>query len=120
MNTIDNKKPIGFFTLVQALESALNYTIDPLALVSLINKQEFEEHRARIIQTFQIGAVDPFVGDFGNDVEFGDISDAVREITFSLYPQTTPIDKPICKEERIKWCSEILSAMDYASSEEML
>lgn len=115
MNNIDNIKPMKFYPLVMELENVLGSTVDIMELISLINREQFNELRERIVSTFQVGDIEPYSGEIGDQVEFGDISDAVRATTFSLYPQSTPSEKLIGREERHEWCNKILSAMDSAA-----
>jgi hypothetical protein len=51
-------------------------------------------------------------------VEFGDISDAIRETTFSLYPVDADVDllRNIEQDERKIWCEKIVERMDAAAA----
>jgi hypothetical protein len=103
---------LEFYPLVDKLESVINHQENVLELISLINKEEFLSLRDSIISTFQVDIDSPFTGNFGSEVELGDVSDAMRSVTFSLYPQSTPMDKPIDHAERLNWCRKILESMD--------
>jgi len=103
---------LEFYPLVEKLESVINHQENVLELIALIDKKEFLSLRNSIISTFQIELDLPFTGDFGSEIEFGDVSDAMRSVTFSLYPQSTPMNKPIDHTERVNWCKKILENMD--------
>ncbi|MCZ2801987.1 hypothetical protein [Vibrio alginolyticus] len=113
-----NKLPvtIGFFDLVTRMEHVLDYTTSSGGLVREITKSEFLDLRAKIIEAFQVGVMPEFKLKFGDGVEFGDVSDACREVTFSLYPQGTPMEMPITITDRKKWCSTILKQMDNSAT----
>ena len=113
MMTNNNSMP--FFPIVQELEEVLGYTEDVMALITLIDEKQFLAMRNKIVDVFKVGEMEPFHGQFGEEIEFGDVSDSVRETTFALYPQGTPMDKPISLSERKEWCSKILQALDYAA-----
>lgn len=106
---------LGFFNLVMELEEVLEYKSDPIALLGLLDKDNFVYLRSMIIQTFQVGDMDEFEGSFGTEVEIGDVSDAVRDTTMGMYPQSTPMEQQIGLEERKKWCASILENMDNAA-----
>lgn len=107
---------LEFYHLVEKLESVINHQENALELIALIDKKEFLSLRNSIISTFQIELEIPFTGDFGSEVEYGDVSDAIRSVTFSLYPQSTPMDKPIDHSERANWCKKILENMDSSAA----
>ncbi|HAQ49286.1 MAG TPA: hypothetical protein DCR37_09615 [Glaciecola sp.] len=113
-----NSKNIAleFYPLVVKLESVINHQENELELIALIDKKEFLSLRNAIISTFQIELDVPFNGNFGSEVEFGDVSDAIRSVTFSLYPQSTLMDKPIDHSERVNWCKKILENMDSSAA----
>jgi hypothetical protein len=115
MINTNNSNPLAFYPSVIEFEKILGHITHPLDLIELISIDQFNDLRGRIIQVFQIGDVDSYTGEFGEEVEFGDVSDAVRDVTFSTYPQTTPMDKLITHDERREWCTNILAAMDYAA-----
>lgn len=106
---------LGFFDVVIKLEQVLEFKSDPIALLDLLDKENFVSLRSKIIQTFQVGDMDEFEGSFGTEVEIGDVSDAVRDTTMGMYPQSTPMDQQIGLEERKKWCASILENMDNAA-----
>lgn len=101
-----------FFPMVEALEVIINSESDIMELIRLINKNEFNKLRASVIECFDIKTNSKFQGKFGNEVEFGDISDAIRSTTFALYPQSTDMLKDIDENERKIWCEKILAEMD--------
>lgn len=107
--------PIAFFPIVQKLENVLGYTSDIIGLLEPVSKAKFLKIRDDIVEVFSVGEVSPFTGQYGDEVEFGDLSDAVRETTISLYSQSTPIDMLIKFEERREWCQKVLDAMDSAA-----
>ena len=104
-----------FYPVVEGLESILGYASNPMELTRLINENEFIQLRNQIIDLFDISIENHFTGKFGEEVEFGDVSDAVRETTFALYPQSTDIQKYIDPDERKIWCEKILETMDAAA-----
>ena len=106
---------LGFFDVVMKLEQVLEFKSDPIALLGLLDKENFVSLRSKIIQTFQVGDMDEFEGSFGTEVEIGDVSDAVRNTTMGMYPQSTPMEQQIGLEERKKWCASILENMDNAA-----
>ncbi|BDP33443.1 MULTISPECIES: hypothetical protein [Vibrio] len=110
--------PLKFFGLVQEMEVAIGYVTDVFDLIEHIDAKQYVTLRDKIIDVFQIGESMPKFdkSKFGSDVEFGDISDAIRLTTMTTYPQSTPMDKPISVEERIIWCDKILKNMDAAAS----
>ncbi|EGQ8484974.1 hypothetical protein GTP29_17980 [Vibrio parahaemolyticus] len=110
-------KPLRFFGLVEEMEVVIGYVSDVMELIELIDVNEYLSLRKQIIDVFQIGELSSFDSSkFGSNVEFGDISDAVRLTTFSIYPQSTPMNKPISVEERKLWCEKIMNNMDAAAS----
>jgi len=110
-------KPLKFIHLVNEMEIAIGHVSDVFDLIALIDVNQYLSVRAKIIDVFQIGDLPNYdKSQFGSDVEFGDISDAIRQTTFDTYPQSTPTDKPISVEERTKWCKSILNNMDFAAS----
>jgi hypothetical protein len=111
-----NINTFKFYPMVQGLEEILNSTEDPLKLIALISENEFLSMRSKIISFFEIDSAPEFTSDFGTEIEFGDVSDAVRETTFSLYPQSTDIDKTIDLAERKAWCLSILDKMDASAT----
>ena len=111
-----NKQDLEFYPIVQELEEVLNSATKTLDLIRLIDEQEFLQLRTKIISVFSIGEMYPVSGEFGEEVEFGDVSDAVRATTFSLYPQDTEMDKPIGIGERKEWCKKMLETMDAAAN----
>ncbi len=114
-----NTGSLPFFGLVQSMEEAIGYVTNVHDLIALIDSKQYLIVRAKIIDTFKIGELPEFdVNNFGSYVEFGDISDAIRNTTFSRYPQSTPMHKPISLEERKEWCGEIIKNMDAAASED--
>ena len=113
----NNKNTVlEFYPLVEKLESVINHQENELELMALIDKKEFLSLRNSVISAFQIELDIPFTGNFGSEVEFGDVSDAMRSVTFSLYPQSTPMDKPIDHSERVNWCKKILENMDSSAA----
>ncbi|USD59072.1 hypothetical protein J4N45_11070 [Vibrio sp. SCSIO 43140] len=116
MSNIVNDETMPFFPIVENLEKTLNSTTDLMALITVIDKSQFLALRKSIIADFQIGDMPDFSGKFGKSVEFGDVSEAVRAVTFSRYPQSTEMDQPIDLDERKEWCSAILEAMDSVAS----
>ena len=111
-----NSESIPFFEIVQRLEGVLGHTTNILELIDLVSEANFLEIRSSIIAAFEVGEANEYSEVFGHAVEFGDISDAVREVTFRLYPQTTPMDMPISFGEREMWCDEILNTLDMNTS----
>lgn len=109
------KQTIAFFTLVQDLQTILGNTNDVMSLIDLINKQQFLDLRSKIVNAFDIGEVAPFEGDFGENVELGDVSDAVIGVTLEMYPKETPLDLPLDITARKEWCHKILEALDGAA-----
>jgi hypothetical protein len=101
-----------FFPMVQALESIISSANDVMELIRLIDENEFNELRSKVIDCFGIETDSKFEGEFGDEVEFGDISDVIQSTTFSLYPQSTDMMKDIDEAERKIWCEAILSEMD--------
>ncbi len=112
----DNPNPLLFYPLVAKMEEILGSPTANAVLCSNINRKDFEKIRTDVIGSFEVGEFDKFTGDFGSEVELGDISDAVRITTFSRYPQSTPMDKPISHNERLEWCTEIILRMDNAAN----
>lgn len=106
---------LGFFDVVTKLEQVLEFKSDPISLLGLLDKENFVSLRSKIIQTFQVGDMNEFEGSFGTEVEIGDVSDAVRDTTMGMYPQSTPMEQQIGLEERKKWCASILENMDNAA-----
>ncbi|MCR9909661.1 hypothetical protein NB545_19695 [Vibrio campbellii] len=112
-------KPLKFFGLVEEMEVAIGFVTDVFDLIDIIDVNQYLALRTKIIDVFQIGDLPNFdKSKFGSDVEFGDISDAIRQTTFNTYPQSTPMEKPISVEERTQWCKSILQNMDTAASNE--
>ena len=107
-----NKGNLEFYPLVQKLELILGTPTEAMELIRLIDKKEFIQLRECIISAFEIDFKKPFTGKFGTEVEYCDVSDAVRGTTFSLYPQSTEMDKPISPNEREMWCSKIIDSLD--------
>jgi len=114
-NSLFINNAVPFFPLVEALEEIINHTEDVMELIALIREDQFIDIRNKIITTFNIGKVEAFSGDFGSEIEFGDISDGVRGTTFSLYAQDTEMDKLIGLEERKIWCNKMIEAIDTAA-----
>ncbi len=111
------KEALPFYDLVSAMEEAIGFVEDVFDLIALIDKKGYLELRGKIIDVFQVGELSAFDDRaFGEEVEFGDISDAIRLTTFGRYPQETPMDKPISLEERKEWCNSILTNMDAAAT----
>lgn len=107
------KTPIPFYPIVQRLENALGSTAGTMKLFRLVSKSEFLKMRQDVAAAFFVGEVATFAGEYDDeDVEFGDLTDAVRGVTFSLYPQSTPMEMLISFADRQKWCSKVLEAMD--------
>lgn len=115
--TITNKENFKFFTMVEKMEVILGSATNPMELIRLINKKEFLKLREKIINFFEVDIDKPFSGKFGEEVEFGDVSDAVRETTFSLYPADADVDlyRYIKQDERKVWCEKIVERMDAAA-----
>ncbi|MGR5451422.1 hypothetical protein ACP3V3_17020 [Vibrio sp. PNB22_3_1] len=112
-----NTNDIPFMTLIQQMEAALDYTSDVFKLIELISAEEYVLLRDNIINTFQIGELPPFdIKEFGCEVEFGDISDAVRNTTFNRYPPSTSTATLIELSEREEWCRQIVQNMDLAAA----
>jgi hypothetical protein len=107
-----NKNSLEFYPLVQKLELVLGSPTETMELIRLIDKQEFIQLRDSIISAFGIDFERKFTGKFGIEVEYGDVSDAVRSTTFSLYPQSTEMNKLISPDERKIWCSQIINSLD--------
>jgi hypothetical protein len=107
-----NEENFKFYPMVEELELILGSPSDPMELISLINKNEFLKMRKNIVDFFNINIECKFTGKFGNEVELGDVSDAVRMTTFGLYPQSTDMDKYIDQNEREVWCTKILDNLD--------
>jgi len=87
------KNEIPFMPLLNQLEGVIGHTTDPFVLITLLSKSEFLELRKKIVEVFDIGPFNNFTGKFGSEVEFGDVSDAIRLVTYELYPKGTPLDK---------------------------
>ncbi len=113
----DNPNPIMFYPLVMRMEAVLGSPSANSVLCSNIGLKDFEKIRKNIIDSFEVGEFDMFTGDFGSEVELGDISDAVRLTTFSRYPSSTSMEKLIPRDERFAWCAEIIQRMDNAVTE---
>ncbi|WP_199438600.1 hypothetical protein [Vibrio owensii] len=110
-------KPLRFFGVVEEIEAAIGFVTDVFDLIELIDVNQYLALRTKIIDVFQIGDLPNFdESKFGSNVEFGDISDAIRQTTLNTYPQSTPMEKPIPVEERTLWCKSILQNMDAAAS----
>lgn len=107
-----NKENLAFYPLVQKLEQILGAPDDIMEIIRLIDKEEFIKLRSNIISAFEIDFKEPFSGTFDEEIEFGDVTDVVRYTTFSLYPQSTEMDKPISPAEREIWCSKIINSLD--------
>ncbi|EGQ9742359.1 hypothetical protein FWP33_07475 [Vibrio parahaemolyticus] len=103
---------LPFFPLVEKVQSILGNTEDVMRLSQHLPKDQFYKLRQEIIEAFEIGSMPDFDGEYEAEVELGDVSDAVITVTLEMYPQGTPLDKPICYDERIIWCTRILEAMD--------
>ena len=117
------KSTIKFFDLVTDLENIWKNKTNGsteeeefLGLISLVSESEFLLMRRDIIKVFKIGELEPFSGECydEDDVEVGDISHAVQMTTIRLFPQSTPMDKPLSFDDRINWCREIVAAIDEA------
>jgi hypothetical protein len=105
----------SFISIVENLETALGHTQNMTDLVEVIDRSQFEKIRADVVAAFDIGNVKAYSGVFGVEVEFGDVSDAVRMTTFALYEINTPPGKIISLEERRSWCQKVLDALDFAT-----
>ena len=116
MSEDNTTNTIPFISLVNALEDAMGRVTGIMELISLISEPQYLELRTNIISAFHVSGIEEFTNEFGVDVEFGDISDAVRETTFMLYPQSTEMMKPISFDERKKWCTKIINNMDIAAA----
>lgn len=110
--TNNNPNPLLFYPLIETMEKILGTPTATGVLCSNINQHDFIKLRTDIISAFEVGELPAFSGDFSSEVELGDVSDAVRMTTFSRYPQSTPMEKPISREERKEWCLQILKTMD--------
>ena len=110
------KQNFIFYPMVESLELILGSTSDLIELIKPIDRATFLQLRAQIIDLFNVEINSEFTGEFGEEVEFGDVSDAVRETTFSLYPQSTDMLKPISYDERLIWCKQIIEKMDAAAN----
>lgn len=104
---------IPFFEIVQRLESSLG-GVTGLELIDLLGPEQYLSIREAVINSFELDKPVPIFNaeDFGDEVEIGDVSDAVREVTFGRYPQNTPMNKPIFEPERRAWCLAIIDDMD--------
>ncbi len=107
---------LGLLRLVENLENVINREENILSLISLISKKEYLRLRTSIIDTFEIEDDYPFSGEFGSEVELGDVSTALRETTLELYPETTPPHKKVTYEERQAWCKQVIETMDSAAT----
>lgn len=110
----NQKTVIDFYTLIQKLV-ALTKNNGVLESIALIDEQTFLTLRESLIAAFQIDLDSSFDGEFGEEVEFGDMGDCVIGVTKALYPETTEASKPIDHEERVKWCKMILEEIDSAA-----
>ncbi|OUV22069.1 MAG: hypothetical protein CBC55_04555 [Gammaproteobacteria bacterium TMED95] len=108
----DNPNPLMFYPLLMKVEEVLGSPSAHSALCANIGLKYFEKLRKDIIDSFEVGEFTTFTGNFGSEVELGDISDAVRLTTFSRYPRSTPMEKLIPRDERLAWCTEIIQRMD--------
>ncbi len=104
---------IPFYPLVDRVQKLLGNTDDVMRLLQHLPKSQFLELREQIIEAFEIGKMPQFTGEYGVEVELGDLSDAVISVTLNMYPQGTDLDKPIGYDERKLWCSRILEAIDH-------
>lgn len=109
----DKKHTLPFFGIVQKLEGNLG-GVTGLDLMELLSPSQYLALRKAIVDSFELSEPVPDFdeAEFGEEVEIGDVSDAVRETTFARYPQTTPMDKPISEPERRSWCLAIIDDMD--------
>ena len=113
------QEPLQFSNILQGMEAALGKSTDILGLIDLIDPTQYVSLRNKIIDVFKVGEMPNFdTTQFGSDVEFGDISDAIIFTTMEDYPQGTPLDKLITLEERKKWCEKLLENMDASASED--
>lgn len=111
-----NPNGIKFYEMLVGMEAILLTDPDPMAPYRLIDKNEFLQLRAKIIEFFDPDNESKFTGEFGDEVEFGDISDAVRAVTFALYARTTEMTKMISLKERQVWCKKILEMVDVSAN----
>lgn len=109
------KKTLPFMQVIEQLESVMGYEDNILSLIQLISKKQFLSMRASIIEAFEVNIITTFNGKFGEEVELGDVTDAVRDVTFRLYPQSTDPKNDITYDERVAWCEAILQVMDEAA-----
>ena len=111
-----NNKSILFYKTVTELEEILNSTTNPLDLIALIDKDEFLALRQSVLNLFDADI--KYNKEFGNEVEFGDISDAIRATTFEMFPLgCEEVENDIVEADRKKeWLEQIIKNMDNAST----
>jgi predicted transcriptional regulator len=111
-----NNNSILFYKTVTQLEEVLNSTSNPLELIRLIDENEFLALRESVLEVFEADI--KYDKKFGNEVEFGDISDAVRATTFEMFPLgCEEVENDIVETERKKaWVEKIITNMDHAST----
>ncbi|MGP4945213.1 hypothetical protein [Pseudoalteromonas nigrifaciens] len=81
-------------------------------LLEVISPEQYKELRASVIKAFDVNIDTPYTGDVGAELEFGDVSDAVREVTYQRYPEVDDINMPVSLKDRVSWCEAIISVMD--------
>jgi hypothetical protein len=87
---------------------------NPLELIRLIDKEEFLEIRGKLSEIFDIKPKTEFDKEIDEDdeLEFGDISDAVILTTQSIYPPRYTPDRVVELGEREVWFHQIIEAID--------
>ncbi|MEZ8733857.1 hypothetical protein [Vibrio sp. 10N.239.312.D08] len=107
------QKTLPFYPLVDKIQRLLGNTADIMHLLNLLPESDFLILRMQVIEAFEVGTMPSFNGEYDDEVELGDVSDAIIGVTLNTYPQGTPRDKPIDYNARKQWCSSILKSMDH-------
>lgn len=118
MEIPNNLNPLPFFPIVEKLNRICQGDGGVLSCIDQLDESEYKEIRQAIIETFEIGPLAEYSGDFdSDDVELGDIADWFIEVTTTTYkPENTPMDKPISREDRLTWCTKIIDGIDNSVS----
>jgi hypothetical protein len=109
-----SKKTVRFYEIMIGIGNLFDIKGNPLELMRLINKEEFLEIRGKLSEIFDIKPKNEFDQeiDEDNELELGDISDAVLITTKSLYPPRPTRDRVVELDEREVWFHQIIEAID--------
>jgi hypothetical protein len=111
---LDTKESIPFQSILHGYAKIFEPSShDVLALVRLIDQDEYIQLRNKVNAVFQVGPCSEFEGTLGEETEFGDVTDIMQEILLERHPpQETSSSMMLNHSERLEWRDQTLSALD--------